>query len=129
MKKLASAYHEYLDLAEELKIGHHRMSIVLGLIGPERVSETVDGDTTNCLAQTLEEFDSPKGLRDKLTLWRAIRECLRVAGECTVSDVQAFLSWFGVQNFSRQALESALQNHEDEFEIGKRGRERFIALK
>jgi|HubBroStandDraft_3_1064219.scaffolds.fasta_scaffold467682_2 hypothetical protein len=129
MKKLASAYNEYLDLDEEIKVVHHRMSIILGLLGPGRTSEAVDTDTTNCLGQTLEAFDSPKELRERLTLWRAIREYLRVAGESRISDVQAFLSWIGIQDFSRQALESALVNHEDVFEISKRGRERYIALK
>jgi hypothetical protein len=129
MKKLASAYNEYLDLDEEIKIVHHRMSIILGLLGPGRISETIDTDATNCLGQTLEAFASPKELREKLTLWRAVREYLRVAGESKISDVQAFLSWIGIHDFTRQALESALQNHEDVFEINKRGRERYIALK
>jgi hypothetical protein len=128
-KKLASAVNESLDLDEEIKIVHHRMSIILGLLGPDRISETVDTDITNCLGQTLEAFDSPKELRKKLTLWRAIREYLRVAGESKISDVQAFLSWIGIHDFTRQAVESALQNHEDVFEISKRGRERYIALK
>lgn len=128
-KKLAPAYNESLDLDEEIKIVHHRMSIILGLLGPGRISETVDTDTTNCLGQSLAAFDSPKELREKLTLWRAIREYLRVAGESKISDVQAFLSWIGIHNFTRQAVESALQNHEDVFEISKRGRERYIALK
>jgi hypothetical protein len=129
MKKLASAHHEYLDLDEELKIVHHRMSIILGLLGPGRIPETVGTDTTNCLGQTLEAFAPPKELREKLTLWRAVREYLRVAGESRISDVQEFLSWIGMQDFSRQALESALVNHEDVFEISKIGRERYIALK
>jgi hypothetical protein len=128
-KKLASAYHEFLDLDEELKVVHHRMSIILGLFGSGRIAETVDTDATNCLSQTLDAFDSPTELRKKLTLWRAIREYLRVAGESRISDVQAFLSWIGIQDFTRQALESALQNHEDVFEISKKGRERYIALR
>jgi len=129
MKKLAAAYHEYLDLDEEIKIVHHRMGIILGLIGPGRISETVGADSTNCLGQTLEAFAPPKELREKLTLWRAVREFLRVAGESKISDVQGFLSWIGMDKFSRQGLESALANHEDVFEINKRGRERYIALK
>jgi hypothetical protein len=68
-------------------------------------------------------------LREKLRLWRAIREYLRVAGEAKIGDIQEFLEWVGIPDFSRQALESALQNHQDLFEITKKGHERYIKLK
>lgn len=126
-KKLASYYHQYLDLEDEIHNVHHRMSIKLGLFGPERVAETVKGDER--LAEALKSFQPPMELREKLTLWRAIREFLRMAGESTVGDIQEFLQWIGLPDFTRQAVESALQNHDDIFEITKRGRERYVALK
>lgn len=125
--KLAESYHKYLDLDHEIDLVHHRMSIILGLFGPDRVAEAVRADSV--LAEALKSFDPPNELRQKLRLWRAIREYLRVVGESTISGIQEFLEWIGLPEFTRQAVESALQNHEDEFEIRKRGRERYVTLK
>jgi len=129
IKKLSSAYNKYLDLDEEIKIVHHRISIIVGLLGSDRVAETAKADTTTCLGEILEQFPPPKDLREKLTLWRAIREYLRVAGEARIGEILSFLTWIGIEDFTRQALESALQNHEDVFEITKRGNERYVSLK
>src|ERR1700733_11112467 len=85
MKKLSSAYNRYLDLDREIDTVRHRMSIIVGLLGPDRVAETVKIDGTACLGETLEALRSPQEARERLTLWRAIREYLRVVREAKIS--------------------------------------------
>ncbi len=129
MKELASAYNQFLDLDHELESRHHRMSIIMGLFGPDRVEQTIKIDDTTCLEEALADHTSPQELRKKLRLWRAVREYLRVAGNSTIGDVHAFLTSMGIKDITRQAIESALKQHEDAFEITKRGHERYIALR
>ena len=129
MKKLSFAYNRYVDLDREIDTVRHRISIIVGLLGPDRVAETVKIDSTACLGETLGLLRPPQEARERLTLWRAVREYLRVVGEAKIGDIQEFLDWIGLQDFTRQALESALQNHENEFEVSKKGRERYVSLK
>lgn len=128
-KKLSSAYNQYLDVDRDIDVVHHRMSILVGMLGTEGIGETVKMSARTHLEESLEGFSSPQELRQKLKLWRAVREYLRVAGESKISNVQAFLVWIGVQDFTRQALESALQNHQDVFEVTKRGHEKYVGLR
>lgn len=128
MKKVAPAHNRYLDLDRALDIDRHDMHIIIGMFGPDRVTETVKADATACLSDALKVLRTPRDARERLALWRAIREYLRVAGEATISDVQEFLVWISFPNFTRQALESALQNHDDIFKVTKRGKERYIEL-
>jgi hypothetical protein len=135
MGELASAYVRYMELDDELARRRHSSSILLGLFGPDRVAETMkiaetmNTDDTACLKETLEERRPPQELREELRLWRAVREYVRMAGESSVGDIQGFLTWVGIKNVTRQAIESALRQHKEEFEIIKRGHERYVALK
>lgn len=128
-KQLTSAYNRYVDVDREIDAAHHRMSILVGLLGPDAIAEVVKTNQRARLGETLEEFPSLTALREKLRLWRAIREYVRVAGESRIGDIQEFLEWIGIPDFSRQALESALQNHQDSFQVTKKGHERYVALK
>jgi hypothetical protein len=128
-KKLSSAYNRYVDVDREISAAHYRISILAGLLGAQAIAEIVKTNPKACLGETLEEFPSLTALREKLRLWRAVREYVRVAGESRIGDIQEFLEWIGIPDFSRQALESALQNHQDSFEITKKGHERYVALK
>ena len=129
MQELAPAYNRYLDLDRELDSRRYRMSIILGLLGPDRIPEIVKADNTACLGEALEEQKPLHELREKLRLWRAVREYVRMAGTSKIADVHGFLDWAGLKDVTRQAIESALKQHEDTFEITKRGHERFVALK
>jgi hypothetical protein len=129
MQELAPAYNRYLDLDNELDSRRHRMSIILGLLGPERVTEIVKADNTASLGEALEQQKPLSELREKLRLWRAVREYVRMAGTSRIADIHQFLEWAGLKDVTRQAIESALKQHEDTFETTKRGHERFVALK
>jgi hypothetical protein len=52
-----------------------------------------------------------------------------MAGESKVGDVQEFLNGLGMENVTRQAIESAMKRHADWFEITKKGHERYVKLK
>jgi hypothetical protein len=125
MEQLSDAYFRYVDLEGQLETSHHRTSIILGLLGPAHVEEIMGATGRDCLA----EFPAPEELRKKLRLWRAVREYLRMAGESKVGDIQKFLNGLGMENVTRQAIESAMKRHDDWFEIEKKGHERYVKLK
>ena|ERR1700690_4375707 len=130
MKELSSAYNQYVDCESRLQESNQRMSYLMGLLGPDRVIETMKADGTSCLRKTLESHTPPSELRDKLSLWRAIREYLReVPGKSKVGEIQDFLTWMGLENVTRQAIESALKRHSDWFKVTKRGHDRYVELK
>lgn len=135
MDELASAHLRYLDLKEDLAIRRHSTSSLLGLFGPKLVAETkkmVETENTEdktYLEETLNERGAPDELREELRLWRAVREYVRLAGESSIGDIQEFLDWVGIKSVTRQAIESALRQHRETFEVAKRGHERFVALK
>jgi hypothetical protein len=135
MEDLASAYLRYKDLEEDLAKRRHSSSSLLGLFGPalvadtKKVAATMEADDLACLEETLKERRSPEELREELTVWRAVREYVRLAGESSIVDIQQFLEWVGIKNVTRQAIESALRQHKEDFEISKRGHEKYVALK
>jgi hypothetical protein len=47
--------------------------------------------------------------------------------EAQVGNIAHFLEWIGLTS-NRQAIESAINTHEETFKIDKRGREKFISL-
>jgi hypothetical protein len=135
MDELASPHLRYMDLEEDLAKRLHSTSSLLGLFGSDGVAETkklvetINSDDLACLEETLKERRSPQELREELRIWRAVREYVRMAGESSVVDIQEFLEWIGVKNVTRQAIESALRQHKENFEITRRGHERYVALK
>ncbi len=129
MKKLAPAFNQYMDLDHELASRHHRMAILLGLFGNDRVEQMKTNDEAKCLEEALEDHMPLNELRERLKLWRAIREFLRVAGKSTIGEIHAFLTGMGIENITRQAIESALKQHGDAFEISRHGHERYISLR
>lgn len=124
MKEYSAAYLRYLDLERQLEASRHRTTIILGLLGPVHVLETMEATDADCLA----EFPAPEVLRRKLRLWVAVREYLRMVGKSKVGDIQKFLSWLGMENVTRQAIESAVKRHPTSFEIKKENHERYLTL-
>jgi hypothetical protein len=130
ISELAWAYNRYVDLSSQLTEHERRMLHLMRLLGPERFHETVKDDDTQCLKEAFVTLPSPQEWRGKLRLWIAIREYLRVVvGESKLRDIQNFLGWIGLENVTRQAIESAIKQHNDYFEIVKKGHERYVKLK
>jgi len=124
MEQLSAAYLRYVELERQLEASRHRTTIILGMLGPIHVAESMEGTDTDCLA----EFPAPEVLRRKLRLWVAVRECLRMVGKSKVGDIQKFLNWLGIENATRQSIESAVKRHDDSFKIEKEGHERYLTL-
>jgi hypothetical protein len=135
MNALLSAHVRYQDLEEAFAKESHSASILIGLLGPAGVAETmkaaenVSDSAPASLEQTLRERRPPEELREDLRLWRAVREIVRLCGESSVGEIQESLVGLGMENVTRQAIESALRQHKEEFATTKRGRERYVDLK
>lgn len=124
MKELSAAYFRYMDLERQLETSLHRTTIILGLLGPVHVADTMGATDADCLA----ELPAPAELRKKLKLWVAVREYLRLAGKSKVGDVQATLNRLGIENATRQRIESGVKRHKSSFGIEKKGHERYLTL-
>jgi hypothetical protein len=124
ISELASAYHRYVDLKVQIEQRGKRIQRLMGILGTDSIESMGSEDVrteTNLQGE-------PKELREELSLWRAIREYLIVAGEAKVGDVQGFFSGMNYE-VSRQAIESALRSHDSVFRVVKRGRDKYISLK
>jgi hypothetical protein len=124
MEQLSAAYLRYVELERQLEASRHRTTIILGLLGPIHVAESMEGTDTDCLA----EFPAPEVLRRKLRLWVAVREYLRMVGKSKVGDIQKFLNLLNMESATRQAIESAVKRHPSSFEIKKENHERYLTL-
>ena len=130
MNALFPAYYKYLQLDRQMEASRRRMSHILGLLGPDQVEETMNIDKAACLVEALKDHRSPQELREGLRLWIAVREYLRaVPGKSKVGDIQSFLTWIGIKNVTRQAIESALKQHRDSFQLSTKDHERYVGLK
>jgi hypothetical protein len=129
MDELAPSYHRYVDLEGQVSNSRRRVSYIVGLFGPDRIDETMKIDDTACVREILGSHPSSREMRKKLRLWRAVREYLRIAGKSTVTDIQDFLDWLGMERITRQSIESALKRHEDTFKVTKSGHDRYVELK
>lgn len=125
MGDLAAAHHEWVDLDRQLKLSCQKIVTILGLLGPMHTGQSMTASGARCLA----EFPPPEDLRKTLRLWKAAREYLRMAGESKVGDIQDFLNWIGLEDVTRQAIESALKRHSEVFVVKRKGREKYVALK
>jgi len=67
---------------------------------------------------------------DETPLWEKIVEVLRQTGELQVVDLHQVLNEIITSyEVTRQSLESALTTHSKEFQIKRRGREKYVSLK
>ena len=89
-RKVAAAHNRYLDLDDEIDSLSHRMHCALGLFGPDRVAHTANADGTHCLRDALQGLRTPENARERLTLWRAVREYLRVVREAELVKFRNF---------------------------------------
>lgn len=105
-------------------------------ISASRITHMLGNDKTRA---KLKQIDSAAERRDiqqssKYSRSKAVSvrsfmdEYLKVAGESKVGDIVSFLQHIGVDYAKRQTVETALKNHPDEFEVIKRGREKFVSL-
>jgi hypothetical protein len=124
LSELASAYHRYVDLKTQIDERSKRIQRIIGILGTDSIENLGSAEVrseTNLQGE-------PEWLREELSLWRAIKEYLAIAGEAKVGDMQMFFSAMNYE-ISRQAVESALRSHESTFRVSRRGREKYVSLK
>jgi hypothetical protein len=125
MDKLSGSYNRYRDLLQALSEAESRIKRIQAVLGPT-LTKT---EQTGIIADTSEVWPAPGDLRANLVLWEAIAEYLCHIPEATVDEIRIFLEGVGIENVSRQAVESALRAHAKLFRITKRGKEKHIALR
>jgi hypothetical protein len=129
MEELSAAYNRYVDLEGQLKEHRKRKSYITRLLGPERVAKATNLDSAEFAAKGSEATPPQRAPQERLPLWRAVRECLRVAGKSRLSDIEAFLNSLGSKRITRQAVDSALKRHADWFKVTKERHTVYVDLK
>jgi len=129
MEKLASSYHRYCDLQKNLKASEDRIKRIVAVLGANLISQVKESEDGNALREILETDPTPTKLRTNAPLWKMLAEYLSHVPEATVEEIAVFMEAVGVNDLSRQAIESALRTHAKTFRITKRGREKYISLR
>lgn len=129
MEALAPQYFRYVDCKKDVNDRWKRIMYILRLIGPERAAEIMRSEVTGILREAVANPPQSDDGRSVLPLWKAMREHLREAGDSKIGEIQAFLTWMGFENVTRQGIESAIKRHENWFRVRTRGNERIVSLK
>lgn len=129
MEELSAAYNRYLDLADQLKEHRKRILYITQLLGPDRVARGASLRGVESAPTRSAATPAHKESQGRLPLWRAVRECLRVAGKSRVSDIEAFLNSLGGKRATRQAIESALKRHGDWFVVTRTSHAVYVDLR
>lgn len=114
----------YRDLEKDEKARSTRMRRIIAVIGTDEF-ETLDKSMRSGkdVAKTIGTVTA-----DDLPLWEVIAAIVEQKPGIQVVELQLALEHFG-RKTSRQAIESALATHKNEFETKTRGREKFVSLK
>ncbi len=114
----------YRYLENDAKARETRMRRIMAVLGEDRfrgMRESVKaGVDVSKMVSLAVSFDVP--------LWEAIAAIVEQAPGIQVVELQHALEHLG-RKASRQAIESALATHKDEFETKIRGRDKFVSLK
>jgi hypothetical protein len=129
MEELSAAYNRYIDLADQLEEHRKRISYITRLLGPDRVAQGINLDRAESKPTGSEATPAHTESQERLPLWKAVRECLRVAGKSRVSDIEAFLNSLGGKRVTRQAMISALNRHSDWFVVTKARHAVYVDLR
>jgi hypothetical protein len=122
--KLRPKIIRYRHLEKEAKARETRMRRAMALLGEDRFKSFREyakaGKDVFGMVAVIVDFDVP--------LWEAIAAVVEQAPGIQVVELQHALEHLG-RKASRQAIESALATHTNEFETKIRGREKFVSLK
>jgi hypothetical protein len=129
IKSDVEAYHRVRDEMEQIAAREERVNRILGVLGLHESGRILEEeeDLARAINQTL--TFSPTQLRERLSLWEAMREYLQYVPEARIAEMEDFFSAVKMSNANRQAMESALKRHPETFKIRKDGREKYISLK
>jgi hypothetical protein len=122
--KVRPAWLQYNDLVTQEKLRDTRRRRVIAALGTDNF-ETIGKSMRSGkdVSKTLGTVTS-----DDLPLWEAMHAIVEQRPGIQVVELQLVLEHLG-RKTSRQAIESALATHGNEFDTKVRGREKFVALK
>lgn len=122
--KLLPAVNRYRDLKRDEEFRNMRMRRIKAALGTDRFA------TVNKSMRAGKDVSKEVATvtADDLPLWEVIWAIVEQHPGIQVVELQLVLEHFG-RKASRQAIESALNTHTDQFETETRGRERFVSLK
>lgn len=123
------AYHRVRDEMEQIAAREERVKSVLGVLGLHESSRIIEEEAELARAINDTLTFSPKQLRERLSLWEAMREYLQYVPEAQIAEMEDFFEAVQLPNANRQAMESALKRHPETFRTRKDGREKYIYLK
>ena len=129
MEELSAAYNRYVDLEDQLEEHRKRISYITRLLGPDRVTQGINLDGAESKPTGSEATPAHTESQERLPLWKAVRECLRVAGKSRVSDIEAYLNSLGGKRVTRQAMVSALDRHSDWFVVTRTRHAVYVDLR
>jgi len=122
--KLRPLVMQFRDLERDEKTRTTRMRRIMAALGPDRF------ETLNKSMRAGKDVSNTIGTvtADDLPLWEVMWAIVEQKPGIQVIELQFALEHFG-RKVSRQAIESALATHRNEFELETRGREKFVSLK
>lgn len=122
--KLRPMVMQFRDLEKDEKARSTRMRRIIATLGPDEF-ETLDKSMRagKDVSKTIGTVTT-----DDLPLWEVMAAIVEQKPGIQVIELQLALEHFG-RKTSRQAIESALATHRNEFETKIRGREKFVSLK
>ena len=128
LKELTKAYNEFLDLQKEAESRKRRIQVLFSLVGPhdQNAPEGHESEHKTAISVLQERAEE---LREKLPLWKAMREYLMHVPEARIGEMETFFQSMNYADGNRQAMESALRRHPKVFKTRKEKREKYISLK
>jgi len=129
MEKLRGSYNRFIELRQEMENRHSRVLRIIGLLGTEGIEIAKSNDREDVIDTAIGGQFNVKQLRENLPLWQALQEYLRVVSKASVEEIRAFLEKVGMEDVSRQAIESAVRAHPRVFQTIKKGKERYFSLR
>jgi hypothetical protein len=128
LKTLTKEYNEFLDLQREAENRKRRIQTLFSLVGPIDANAPDKQSAEHRVAINL-LGESSEDLREKLPLWKAMREYLMHVPEARIGEMEAFFQSIKFSEGNRQAMESVLKRHIKTFKTRKEKREKYISLK
>ena len=127
MRRHEDSYNRFVDLKAETETRERRIQRLIGVIGIDRFVQLLE-ENGQAYERGVYAMDDPENVSKRLPLWHAVQEYLAITGEARITDIQTFLSRCAGIEATRQALESALNQHPETFKTVKHDREKYVSL-
>jgi hypothetical protein len=120
LQELLPKFRRYNEVSELARLREKRVQRLASMLGNHM--GTAD------LRKALQQADTEVDDETEYPLWQLILEIARQVPEIQAVELEETLDELGF-DVSRQAIESAIRQHAEDFVVTKRGKEKFISLK